>query len=105
MNKEKGILIDYMDACELIKETEEDIRKLRKQEIVYDKVKGSNPEFPYQAQSFNLGGVVEHNLNEKQLRKEKRVIKATNRKCKEDKDTGRRDNESCVCKNEKNYTI
>lgn len=31
--------MDYIDACELIKETEEDIRKLRKQEIVHDKVK------------------------------------------------------------------
>lgn len=35
----KQILMDYIDACELIKETEEDIRKLRKQEIVHDKVK------------------------------------------------------------------
>ncbi|MGN0271444.1 MAG: RNA polymerase subunit sigma-70, partial [Lachnospiraceae bacterium] len=29
----KQILTDYIDACELIKETERDIRKLRKQEI------------------------------------------------------------------------
>lgn len=75
MNKEKRILIDYMDACELIKETEADIRKLRKQEVVYDKVKGSNPEFPYQGQSFNIGGVVENSLNVKHLRREKELLK------------------------------
>ena len=38
----KKILWDYIDACELIKETEEDIRRLRKGETVHDKVSGSN---------------------------------------------------------------
>lgn len=56
---DKSILREYIDACELIRETEEDIRRLRKRETVQDKVKGSNPEFPYQAQSFNLFGTIE----------------------------------------------
>lgn len=66
----KKILTDYIDACELVRETEEDIRKLRKREIVYDKVTGSNPDFPYQPQSFNLSGVVESSLGEKELKRE-----------------------------------
>ena len=70
----KQILMDYIDACELIKETEEDIRKLRKREIVHDKVSGSNPEFPYQSMSFNLEGVVETYLDEKHLEEEKKLL-------------------------------
>lgn len=66
--------MDYIDACELIKETEEDIRKLRKKEIVQDKVSGSNPEFPYQPQSFSLSGAVEKSLNDRELEKEKRLL-------------------------------
>ena len=44
------ILEDYMDAMELIKETEEDIRRLkrRRKTIIQTNVKGSNPDFPYQ---------------------------------------------------------
>lgn len=70
----KQILMDYIDACELIKETEEDIRKLRKREIVHDKVSGSNPEFPYQSMSFNLEGAVETYLDEKHLEEEKKLL-------------------------------
>ena len=49
----------YIDACELIKETEEDIRRIRKQRktIVQDRVHGSMKEFPYAAQSFKVQGM------------------------------------------------
>lgn len=60
---DKSILRDYIDACELIREIEQDIRSKRKTEIVHDKVKGSNPEFPYQPQSFNISGCVETDLS------------------------------------------
>ena len=54
---DKTVLEQYIDACALIRETEEDIRKLQKRKgIVQDSVKGSNPEFPYQAQSFSYRG-------------------------------------------------
>lgn len=59
MEDRKSILEAYVDACALVKETEEDIQKMCKQETVLDKVKGSNPDFPYQAQSFKVSGVVE----------------------------------------------
>lgn len=56
---EKHILSQYIDACELIKETEEDIIKLKKQRKVpvQDSVKGSMHEFPYAAQQFHIEGI------------------------------------------------
>ena len=56
---DKQILEQYIDACELIKETEEDIRRIRKQRktIVQDRVHGSMKEFPYAAQSFKVQGM------------------------------------------------
>lgn len=56
---DKQILEQYIDACELIKETEEDIRRVKKQRktIVQDRVQGSMKEFPYAAQSFKVQGV------------------------------------------------
>ncbi len=83
----KDILLDYIDACELVKETEADIKKLRKTEMVHDKVSGSNPDFPYQAQSFNINGQVEHYMESSELEKEKqllqeRMIKARYKKIK-----------------------
>ena len=46
---DKNILSQYIDACELIKETEEEIKKLnrKKKTVIQTNVSGSNPEFPY----------------------------------------------------------
>lgn len=56
---DKRILEQYIDACELIKETEADIRRVKKQRktIVQDSVKGSMPDFPYAAQTFKVQGM------------------------------------------------
>ena len=70
----KDILMDYIDACELVKETEADIQKLRKTEVVHDKVSGSNPDFPFQAQNFNISGQVEHYMESSELEKEKQLL-------------------------------
>ena len=55
---DKEILSQYIDACELIKETEEDIRRVKRQRktILQDRVHGSMKEFPYTAQSFKIQG-------------------------------------------------
>ena len=46
---DKKTLEDYIDACEFIKETEAEIKKLeKKKRIVQDKVRGSNPDWPYE---------------------------------------------------------
>lgn len=62
--------MDYIDACELIKETEEDIRKMCSKDFAFDKVRGSSPEFPYQAQSFSISGIVESCFNESDIKRE-----------------------------------
>ena len=56
---DKKILEQYIDACELIKETEADIRRVKKRRktILQDRVHGSMHEFPYAAQSFKIQGM------------------------------------------------
>ena len=56
---DKGILEQYIDACELIKETEADMRRVKKQRktIIQDSVKGSMHDFPYAAQNFKIQGM------------------------------------------------
>ena len=53
---DKTILQEYIDACELIKETEQDIKRLnqKKKTVVQDKVKGSMHDFPYAARHFKV---------------------------------------------------
>ena len=85
---DKNILDQYIDACALIRETEEDIRKLkRRQGTVQDSVKGSNPEFPYQAQSFHIEGTAEQISDQSALEAEEKILemrKADARKIKMD---------------------
>lgn len=56
---DKEILEQYIDACELIKDTKEEIGKLRKRrrQIQKDSVKGSSHEFPYTLQTYHLEGL------------------------------------------------
>ena len=56
---DKQILEQYIDACELIKDTKDEIRKLRKHrsQMQKDSVKGSAHEFPYTLQTYHLEGL------------------------------------------------
>ena len=56
---DKEILEQYIDACELIKDTKEEIGKLRKRrrQIQKDSVKGSAQDFPYTLQTYHLEGL------------------------------------------------
>ena len=56
---QKTVLSEYEDACRLVEETEHDLDKLRKQlkDVATDIVKGSNPNFPYEARTFHIEGV------------------------------------------------
>lgn len=56
---DKQILEQYIDACELIKETEEDIFRVKKQRknILNDRVYGSMKEFPYTVQGIKIHGI------------------------------------------------
>mgnify|MGYP003378231618 FL=1 len=73
---DKRILYDYIDACELIKETEAEIRKLRKKKktITRTSVSGSNPEFPYNPQHFEIEGTVFTYKDDSDLREEEKIL-------------------------------
>lgn len=73
---EKEILNQYIDACELVKETEEDIRRLKeRRRIEQDSVKGSMPEFPYVAKNFHVEGLSYAEIrNPRQLDREEKLL-------------------------------
>lgn len=73
---DKTILQEYIDACELIRETEEDIRRLRrkKQTVIQTNVKGSNPDFPYQEQHFRVQGTALTYTEDSWLRAEEALL-------------------------------
>lgn len=73
---DKNILQEYIDACELIKETESDIRKLQKKKktIVQTNVTGSNPDFPYQSQHFQIRGTTFTVRDESHLQHEEKLL-------------------------------
>ena len=72
---DKKVLSDYIDACEFLKETEAEIKKLEKRRrIVQDKVRGSNPEFPYEERSFSLHGTTETLAEAGRLAREKQIL-------------------------------
>lgn len=61
---EKELLEQYADACELVRETEERIKKLRERRTtLHDKVTGSMQEFPYAPTSFRIEGTPEAELD------------------------------------------
>lgn len=74
---DKDILKQYIDACEAVKETEEQIRRLKnnRKTVVVDTVKGSMHDFPYAAKSFKVCGI-SHSVLEHpgQLDREERLL-------------------------------
>ena len=73
---DKKILEDYIDAVALIKETEEDIRRLKKirKTVIQANVKGSNPKFPYQEQHFKVQGTTFTYQDDARLRWEEKLL-------------------------------
>lgn len=74
---DKQILSDYIDACELIKETEKDILRLnqKKKTIIQEKVKGSMYEFPYTEQIFKIRGSAFSAKDDDRLQHEEELLK------------------------------
>ena len=72
----KNILNDYIDACALIKETERDIRALKKKRktIIQTNVSGSNPDFPYQPQHFKIEGTAFTCADDSVLRRDEGLL-------------------------------
>ena len=72
---DKKILEDYIDACAFIKDTEAEIERLeKKKRYVQDKVRGSNPDWPYEERSFNIGGTTETVQDSAALAKERQIL-------------------------------
>lgn len=73
---DKNILNDYIDACALVKETERDIRALKKKRktIIQTNVSGSNPDFPYQPQHFKIKGTVFTCADDNALRRDEGLL-------------------------------
>lgn len=72
---DKKILEDYVDACKLIEETEREIRKIEnRKNVVFDKVSGSNPVWPYEPRSFNIGGTAEETADASILKREEKIL-------------------------------
>lgn len=81
---DKKILNDYIDACAYIKETESEIKSLKKsRKTVIDKVRGSNPDFPYQPQSFGIAGTTETYANADLIRSEEHILETQKRQAEE----------------------
>lgn len=80
---EKSVLSDYIDCCELIKETEKDIQKLRrkKKTIIQTNVSGSNPDFPYNPMHFKIQGTAFTYSEDGQLRMEEKLLEERKEEC------------------------
>ena len=72
----KQILMDYIDACALVEETQHDIKELRKKRktVVTGSVKGSNPNFPYQEQHFKIAGTAFNYTDDLELRRKEKIL-------------------------------
>ena len=73
---DKTILQDYIDACELLKETEKEINRLnqKKKTVIQTNVKGSMSEFPYVEQHFKIQGTTFTVKDDNALRYEEQLL-------------------------------
>ena len=73
---DKAILQAYMDACELMEETEKEIQKLnrKKKTIIQTNVTGSMHEFPYVKQHFKIQGTAFTVKEDSNLRYEEKLL-------------------------------
>lgn len=59
MVMDRNVLEQYIDACELVKETEQEIAKIKRQRevILRDSVKGSMHDFPFTEKRIHIQGL------------------------------------------------
>ena len=82
---EKRALEEYIDACEVVKDTEKEIRILESKKSITanETVSGSNPEFPYNPQHFKVQGTTYSYADDTKLRAKKEVLKQKKAKAEE----------------------
>ena len=73
---DKQILYQYIDACELVKETEQEIERIRRRrrEIVTDKVRGSSYDFPFGQISYTVRGIPYDAQDQEMLDRQERIL-------------------------------
>ena len=76
----RSILWQYIDACELARETREDLLKLEQRAVVHDKVYGSNPDFPYEPRGFSIHGAADITPDRKKLDAERKLLEQREQK-------------------------
>ena len=76
MPVDKQILYQYIDACELVKETEQEIDRIRRRrrEIVTDKVHGSSYDFPFGQISYTVRGIPYDAQDQEMLDRQERIL-------------------------------
>ena len=76
MPVDKQILYQYIDACELVKETEQEIERIRRRrrEIVTDKVRGSSYDFPFGQISYTVRGIPYDAQDQDMLDRKERIL-------------------------------
>lgn len=73
---DKQILYQYIDACELVRETEREIERIRRRrrEIVTDKVKMSDYDFPFGQISYTVRGIPYDAQDQEMLDRQERIL-------------------------------
>ena len=76
MPVDKQILYQYIDACELARETEREIEQIRRRrrEIVTDKVKMSDYDFPFGQISYTIYGIPYDDQDQGMLDRKERIL-------------------------------
>ena len=73
---DKSILYQYIDACELVKDTEREIEQIRRhrREIVTDKVKMSDYDFPFGQICYTIRGIPYDAQDQKALERQEQIL-------------------------------
>ena len=73
---DKSILYQYIDACELVKDTEREIEQIRRRrrEIVTDKVKMSDYDFPFGQISYTIHGIPYDAQDQKARERQEQIL-------------------------------
>ena len=84
---DRKTLSDYIDTCELIRETERELERLERKmkSIARDSVSGSNPEFPYERKTFKVEGTYTSDADAAMIVKKQHLLEQRKRQAEEKK--------------------
>lgn len=73
---DKKVLLEYIDACELLKETEAELESLHQHggKCVQDSVRGSMQDFPYAPKIIHIEGVLDSMVYQGHIKSMERIL-------------------------------